>query len=59
MSYTEDLLFLKKNSYNYIEYSTQWLLKNYQEPNKKFRPVSVNEIQVGSLYFMNYEFKSV
>ena len=59
MSYTEDILHLRKSGSNYRNESTKWLFGKIKQPDANFMKVGLNNLKVGSFYFMQYDLKKI
>jgi len=59
MSYTEDILYLRKNVPNYNNESTKWLFNKVRKNDNDFVPIGLDKLYLGKFYFMQYDLKKL
>ncbi len=59
MSYTEEILHLRKSVPNYNNESTKWLFNKIRKPDNDFVPTGLDNLYLGKFYFMQYDLKKL
>lgn len=59
MSYTEDILYLRKKVPNYNNESTKWLFNKIRKQDKDFIQIGLDKLYLGKFYFMQYDLKKL
>ena len=59
MTYTDNILYLRKKVSNYPSQSTKWLLNKIRNNDNKFIKITPSNLTIGKFYFMSYDLKSI